>query len=113
MALFQRITPNLWFDNEAEEAASHYASIFQDSKINKVSRYGKEGFEFHRKPEGTAMVVEFELDGQKFLALNGGRSLSLLKRSLSSSAAKPKMKSTISGTGCLKAATPMRSSAAG
>ncbi len=68
----QKITPNLWFDKEAEEAAAFYTSIFKDSSVGKVSRYGKEGFEVHRQKEGTAMTVEFALEGQKFLALNGG-----------------------------------------
>ncbi len=68
----QKITPFLWFDKEAEEAAKFYTSIFKNSKIGKVSRYGKKGFEVHKMPEGTAMAVEFELEGQKFTALNGG-----------------------------------------
>jgi predicted 3-demethylubiquinone-9 3-methyltransferase (glyoxalase superfamily) len=68
----QKITPNLWFDNQAEEAANFYASIFKNSNVGKVSRYGKEGFEIHKMPEGTAMTVEFQLEGQDFLALNGG-----------------------------------------
>jgi len=68
----QTITPCLWFDSEAEEAAKFYTSIFKNSKIGKISRYGKEGFEFHGKPAGTAMTVEFEINGQAFTALNGG-----------------------------------------
>src|SRR6266704_130389 len=68
----QKITPFLWFDSEAEEAAKFYTSIFKNSKIGKISRYGKEGFEFHGKPAGTAMTVEFEINGQAFTALNGG-----------------------------------------
>lgn len=68
----QKITPHLWFDKEAEEAVKFYTSIFKNSKIGNVSRYGKEGFEIHGMPEGTTMTVEFELEGQKFLALNGG-----------------------------------------
>ena len=57
---------------DAEEAAKFYASVFKNSKIGKISRYGKEGFEVHGKKAGTVMTVEFELEGQKFLALNGG-----------------------------------------
>jgi len=72
MATVQKITPNLWFDGVAEEAANYYVSIFRNSKITTVSRYGKEGFEIHRQPEGTVMVVAFELEGQQFLGLNGG-----------------------------------------
>lgn len=66
------ITPCLWFDTEAEAAANHYVSIFENSKLGKVSRYGKQGKEVHGKDAGTVMTVEFELAGQKFLALNGG-----------------------------------------
>ncbi|MBC7829666.1 MAG: VOC family protein [Chitinophagaceae bacterium] len=72
MATIQKITPNLWFDREAEEAANYYISIFKNGKINKISRYGKEGFEIHKMPAGSVMVVEFTLEGQTFLALNGG-----------------------------------------
>ena len=68
----QKITPFLWFDNNAEEAVKFYASIFKNSKIGKISRYGKEGYEIHGKPEGTVLTVEFELNGQTFTALNGG-----------------------------------------
>ncbi len=62
----------LWFDKEAEEAARFYTSIFKDGKIGKISYYGKEGFEFHQQPEGKVMTVDFEINGQKFQALNGG-----------------------------------------
>jgi predicted 3-demethylubiquinone-9 3-methyltransferase (glyoxalase superfamily) len=68
----QKITPCLWFDSNAEEAVKFYISIFKNSKIGKISRYGKEGYEIHRKPEGTVLTVEFELNGQTFTALNGG-----------------------------------------
>ena len=68
----QKIAPCLWFDHEGEEAARFYVSIFPDSGIDAVSRYGKEGFEVHGKPEGTAMSVSFHLAGQSFTALNGG-----------------------------------------
>jgi predicted 3-demethylubiquinone-9 3-methyltransferase (glyoxalase superfamily) len=68
----QRITPCLWFDTQAEEAAKFYASVFQNSKIGKISRYGKEGFEIHGKKAGTVMTVELEIEGQTFVALNGG-----------------------------------------
>ena len=67
-----QISPCLWFDNQAKEAALFYTSVFKNSKITAVSRYGKEGFEFHRQKEGTAMVVAFEINGQSFTALNGG-----------------------------------------
>lgn len=68
MAEFQKITPFLWFNQEAEEAANFYVSLFKDSKILTVSRYGDAG----PGPKGSVMVVEFELAGQKFQALNGG-----------------------------------------
>jgi predicted 3-demethylubiquinone-9 3-methyltransferase (glyoxalase superfamily) len=67
-----KITPCLWFDNEAEDAATFYVSDFKNSKIGDINRYGKEGFEFHGKPEGTAMTVTFTINGQDFTALNGG-----------------------------------------
>ena len=64
----QKITPFLWFDNQAEEAAKFYASIFKNSKIVDVTRYGEAG----PGPQGSAMTVTFELGGQEFIALNGG-----------------------------------------
>src|SRR5438093_6012963 len=64
----QKITPCLWFDTEGEAAATFYASVFPNSRIVHVARYGAAG----PRPEGTVMIVSFELDGQKFLALNGG-----------------------------------------
>jgi predicted 3-demethylubiquinone-9 3-methyltransferase (glyoxalase superfamily) len=62
------ITPFLWFDTQAEEAANHYISIFKNSRIRSIARYGEAG----PGPEGSVMTVEFELDGQAFIALNGG-----------------------------------------
>jgi predicted 3-demethylubiquinone-9 3-methyltransferase (glyoxalase superfamily) len=67
-----RITPFLWFDSQAEEAVKFYTSIFPNSKIGTITRYGEEGREIHGKEPGTAMAVAFELDGQPFTALNGG-----------------------------------------
>ena len=67
-----KITPCLWFDTQAEEAARFYCSIFEDSKIGKISRYTKAGQDVHHKPPGSVMVVEFEIEGQTFTALNGG-----------------------------------------
>jgi predicted 3-demethylubiquinone-9 3-methyltransferase (glyoxalase superfamily) len=72
MAIVLKITPCLWFDHQAEEAAKFYVSIFQNSAIGEVTRYGKEGFEVHGRPEGSAMTVGFCLEGQEFTALNGG-----------------------------------------
>jgi predicted 3-demethylubiquinone-9 3-methyltransferase (glyoxalase superfamily) len=67
-----KITPCLWFDDQAEEAAAFYTSIFKNSKITNVSRYGEAGQEVHKRKPGTAMTVAFELDGNPFTALNGG-----------------------------------------
>jgi predicted 3-demethylubiquinone-9 3-methyltransferase (glyoxalase superfamily) len=72
MANVQKITPNLWFDTQAEEAATFYTSVFKNSGIGRISHYGKEGKEIHGMPEGTVMTVEFFLEGQQFTALNGG-----------------------------------------
>jgi predicted 3-demethylubiquinone-9 3-methyltransferase (glyoxalase superfamily) len=68
----QKISPCLWFDDKAEEAAKFYVSVFKGSKIGDITRYGKEGYEIHGREAGTVMTVEFEIEGQKFLALNGG-----------------------------------------
>lgn len=67
-----RITPCLWFDDQAEEAARFYTSIFPNSRILDVSRYGEAGYEIHRRPAGSVMTVVFELDGHRFTGLNGG-----------------------------------------
>lgn len=72
MATIQKITPCLWFDDQAEEAARFYTAIFKNSKIVKTVRYGEAGHEIHGRPAGSVMVVAFELDGQAFTALNGG-----------------------------------------
>lgn len=68
----KQITPCLWFDNQAEEAANFYTSIFKNSKIELINRYGKEGFEIHGMKEGTVLTVAFQINGQPFTALNGG-----------------------------------------
>lgn len=72
MATMQKITSNLWFDKQAEEAAKFYTGVFKNSAIGKISRYTKEGFETHKRPAGSVMTVEFQLEGQKFVALNAG-----------------------------------------
>ena len=72
MAESKRFTINLWFDNQAEDAAKFYTGIFKNSRIGNIARYGKAGYEIHQRPEGSIMTVEFELDGERFLALNGG-----------------------------------------
>ena len=68
----QRIMPCLWFDHQAEEAADYYVSIFRNSRILQVARYSSVGQEIHGRPPGSVMTVEFELDGQRYTALNGG-----------------------------------------
>ena len=72
MATTQRITPCLWFADQAEEAARFYTGIFKNSRITLITRYGTAGFEIHHRPAGSVMVVAFELDGHSFTALNGG-----------------------------------------
>jgi predicted 3-demethylubiquinone-9 3-methyltransferase (glyoxalase superfamily) len=68
----QRITPFLWFDSQAEAAVNFYTSIFRNSKILTTTRYGEEGAAASGRPKGTIMTVAFQLDGQNFVALNGG-----------------------------------------
>jgi predicted 3-demethylubiquinone-9 3-methyltransferase (glyoxalase superfamily) len=68
----QKMTICLWFDKQGEEAANFYTSIFKNSSIGSISRYSKQGFEFHGMPEGTALVVSFKLNDMNFSALNGG-----------------------------------------
>lgn len=72
MPVSQRITPCLWFDDQAEGAVAFYAGIFKNSKVVTVSRYGEAGKEIHGRPAGSVMTIAFELDGQTFTALNGG-----------------------------------------
>ena len=72
MATIQKITPCLWFDDRAEEAAEFYIGIFPNSKIVTISHYGEAGKEIHGKPVGSVLMVAFELDGQTFTTLNGG-----------------------------------------
>jgi predicted 3-demethylubiquinone-9 3-methyltransferase (glyoxalase superfamily) len=68
----QKIIPCLWFDDKAEEAAKFYASVFRNSRIGDVTHYGKEGYEIHGRKAGSVLTVEFEIEGQEFVALNGG-----------------------------------------
>ena len=67
-----KITPCLWFDSQAEEAANFYVSVFKNARIGRLSRYGKEGFEIHGRAAGSVMTVEFQIEGQTYVALNGG-----------------------------------------
>jgi predicted 3-demethylubiquinone-9 3-methyltransferase (glyoxalase superfamily) len=68
----RKVTPFLWFDTQAEEAAKFYTSIFDNSRIKQIRRYGKAGHETHGMQAGSVMTVEFEIDGQPLVALNGG-----------------------------------------
>ena len=68
----QTISPSLWFDGQAQAAAEFYVSIFPDSRISGIQRYSEAGQETHRQPSGSVMTVAFELEGQRFTALNGG-----------------------------------------
>jgi predicted 3-demethylubiquinone-9 3-methyltransferase (glyoxalase superfamily) len=71
-AIRQRITPFLWFDDQAEQAAAFYTSIFKDSRVTATTRYTKEAEQAAGRPAGSVMTVAFELDGQEFTAINGG-----------------------------------------
>ena len=68
----QKITPFLWFDDKAEEAANFYVSLFKNSKVGDIARYDEAGAKASGRPSGSVMVVEFQLEGQEFVALNGG-----------------------------------------
>lgn len=72
MPVISKISPCLWFDNQAEEAANFYVGIFKKSKIVAISRFGEAGYEIHHRPAGSVMTVVFEIGGQSFTALNGG-----------------------------------------
>jgi predicted 3-demethylubiquinone-9 3-methyltransferase (glyoxalase superfamily) len=68
----QKITPFLWFDNQAEEAANFYVSLFKNSKVGTITRYSEEAAAASGRPKGSVMTATFDLDGQEFIALNGG-----------------------------------------
>jgi predicted 3-demethylubiquinone-9 3-methyltransferase (glyoxalase superfamily) len=72
MSTLQKITPFLWFNDQAEEAAKHYVSIFKNSKITDVTRYGEAAAKVSGRPRGSVMTVRFQLEGQELVALNGG-----------------------------------------
>lgn len=71
-ARIHRISPCLWFDDQAEEAVAFYTAVFPNSRIVRTTRYGKESAEVSGRPEGSVMTIGFQLDGQDFTALNGG-----------------------------------------
>ena len=68
----QKITPFLWFDDQAEEAVNFYTALFKNSKIDRIFRYNEEAAEKTGRPVGSVLTIEFEIEGQKFVALNGG-----------------------------------------
>ncbi len=68
----QKITPFLWFDDQAEEAVKFYTSVFENSKVGRILRYGEEAAKASGRPAGSVLTIEFEIEGQKFVALNGG-----------------------------------------
>ena len=68
----QKVTPFLWFDNQAEEAVNFYVSIFKNSKVGNITRYDEESAKASGQPEGSVMTINFQLEGQDFIALNGG-----------------------------------------
>jgi predicted 3-demethylubiquinone-9 3-methyltransferase (glyoxalase superfamily) len=68
----QKVTPFLWFDNQAEEAAKFYTSVFENSKVGKIIRYDEAAAKAASRPVGSVLTIEFEIEGQKFTALNGG-----------------------------------------
>ena len=70
--MINKITPCLWFDDKAEEAMKFYVSIFKNSMVGRITRYGEQGAEVSGRPKGTVMTATFEIEGQEFLALNGG-----------------------------------------
>lgn len=113
MSSIHRITPCLWFDHQAEAAAQFYCSIFEHSRITALTHYGKAGFEFHGRPEGSVMTVSFELDGQTFTGLNGGPVFQFNEAVSLQVNCQNQGKSIISGAPCPTAAIPRPSSAAG
>lgn len=72
MANIQKIVPCLWYDNNAEQAVNFYVNVFKNSSVGDKTYYTKEGFEIHKMPEGSVLTVEFKIEGQDFLAMNGG-----------------------------------------
>ena len=68
----QKITPFLWFDDQAEDAVKFYTTVFENSKVGRILRYGEEAAKASSRPTGSVLTIEFEIEGQKFVALNGG-----------------------------------------
>ena len=91
----QKIAPCLWFDGKAEEAMNFYTSVFKNSKVSNVMRYGDAG----PGPKGTVLAATFEIEGQEFMGLNGGPEFKFSEPSPSSSTARRRSRSTATGTG--------------
>ena len=106
MPSVRKLAPCLWFDNQAEEAARYYVGIFKNSKIGRISRYSEAGREVHRRPPGSVMTVEFELDGQPFTALNGGPTFKFNEAISFQIDCETSRKWTTTGTSCPRAAIP-------
>ena len=100
----QKINPFLWFENQSEDAAKFYVSVFKNSKINTITRYGKEGYEIHKMKEGTVMTVDFEIEGQRFIAPTVVQCLNSMNQFLFKLIVIPKKKWTIIGKNFLKEA---------
>ena len=94
----QRITPFLWFDTQAEEAVKFYTSVFKNSRILETDRYSEEASKAAGRPAGSIMVMDFELDGQRFTALNGGPHFSSTRPSPWWCTASPRRRSITTGT---------------
>src|SRR6185295_15481610 len=109
----QKITPCLWFDDQAEQAAKFYTEVFKNSRIKKISRYGKEGYEIHHRPEGSVMTVEFELDARRLRRSTADRYSNSMKRSRFRLIVRPRKKSITTGKNFRKAETKRRNSAVG
>jgi predicted 3-demethylubiquinone-9 3-methyltransferase (glyoxalase superfamily) len=99
----QKITPFLWFDRQAEEAAKFYTSVFKNSKVMNITRYGEAGAEASGRTKGTIMTIEFEIEGQKFIAINGGPLFKFTPAVSFLVACDTKRKSIRYGKNCLKA----------
>ena len=108
-----KITPCLWFNDNAEEAARFYVSVFKRSRLGTITRYGEQGAEVSGRPKGSVMTATFEIDGQEFVALNGGPPLPLMKQCRFKCIATRRKKWIIIGMRFPPEATHRRNSAAG
>lgn len=107
-SIARKITPCLWFDTQAEAAARFYVSVFPNSRLGRISRYGNEGRDIHGKAPGTVMVVKFAIDGQNFVALNGGPRFTFDEAVRFRSIATARTRSTITGANSASTANMAR-----